>query len=160
MLKRSWRALLSGLGGAGALRDPLASRLGRLERQVMDVVWQNDRVSVRDVRSRLGRPVAYTTVMTTLDRLFKKGLLQRVRDGRAFVYHPAVSRNDLEAAVASRMLGAWLDAGQDGAGPVLSRLVDVIGDRDETLLAELERLVRERRSRLPQPSRSTTPTGN
>ena len=159
MLKRSWRALLSGLSGAGALRDPLASGLGRLERQVMDIVWQNDRVRVQDVRSRLGRPVAYTTVMTTLDRLFKKGLLQRVREGRAFVYHPAMSRKDLEAAAVSGMRGALLD-GQDGAGPVLSRLVDVIGDRDETLLAELERLVREKRSRLPQPSRSTTPTGN
>ena len=145
MLKGSWRALLSGLTGAGGRRDPLGSALGRLERQVMDVVWRGHKVSVRDVRSQLGRPVAYTTVMTTLDRLFKKGLLHRVRKGRAFMYHAAFSRNDLESAVASGLLRDWLDARQGGAGPVLSHLVEVIGDRDETLLAELERLIREKR---------------
>jgi predicted transcriptional regulator len=144
MLK-SWRALLSGLTGSGGSRDPLRTALGSLERQVMDVVWRNDRVSVRDVRSQLGRPVAYTTVMTTLDRLFKKGLLERVREGRAFMYHAAVSRNDLESAVASGLLRSLLDARQGGAGPVLSHLVEVIGDRDDALLAELERLVREKR---------------
>ena len=145
MFKGSWRSLLSGLRGASADRDPLGSGLGRLEREVMDVVWQNDRASVREVQTRIARTVAYTTVMTTLDRLFKKGLLERVREGRAFVYRAAFTRQDLEAAVAAGLLRGLLDTGSGGARPLLSNLVDVIGDRDGALLDELEALVQEKR---------------
>ena len=144
MLKGSWRAWLGGLGAAGE-RDPLGSALGRLEREVMNIVWQNDRVSVREVRAQLARAVAYTTVMTTLDRLFKKGLLERVREGRAFVYRASHTRQDVEAAVASGLLRGLLESGAGGTRPVLSNLVDVISDRDGALLDELEELVREKR---------------
>ena len=98
----------------------------------------------RSVRSSLGT-VAYTTVMTTLDRLFKKGLLERVREGRAFVYRAAHTRQDVEAAVASGVLRGLLEGGAGGTRPVLSNLVDVISDRDSALLDELEELVREKR---------------
>jgi predicted transcriptional regulator len=144
MLKRAWRAWLGGLGDSGE-RDPLDSSLGHLERQVMDVVWRNDRVSVREVRAQLARTVAYTTVMTTLDRLFKKGLLERVREGRAFVYRAVHTRQDVESAVASGLLRGLLERGAGGTRPVLSNLVDVISDRDSALLDELEQLVREKR---------------
>ncbi|MFL5336665.1 MAG: BlaI/MecI/CopY family transcriptional regulator, partial [Geminicoccaceae bacterium] len=56
-------------------RDPLQAALGRLEREVMDVVWSSAEHTVKDVQGRLPRKAAYTTVMTTLDRLFKKGLV-------------------------------------------------------------------------------------
>jgi predicted transcriptional regulator len=149
MFKGSWRALLAGLTSSAGERDPLGSALGHLERQVMDVVWQNERVSVRDVRAQLARTVAYTTVMTTLDRLFKKGLLLRVREGRAFVYCAAFTRQDVESAVASGLLRRLLEGGAGGVGPVLSNLVDVIGDRDGALLDELEELVRKKRRQNP-----------
>ena len=68
-------------GWLGSTRDPLRAALGRLERAVMDTVWAGGDFSVRDVQSTLGRPAAYTTVMTTLDRLFKKGLVRRRREG-------------------------------------------------------------------------------
>jgi predicted transcriptional regulator len=119
--------------------------LGRLEREVMDIVWRSGSVNVRDVRRQLSKPAAYTTVMTTLDRLFKKGLLGRERDGRAFVYRAALSRQHVEAAVASGLLIGLLETGPGGARPVLSNLVDVIGDRDDALLDELEDLVRRKR---------------
>jgi predicted transcriptional regulator len=119
--------------------------LGRLEREVMDIVWRSGAVNVRDVRVQLSKPAAYTTVMTTLDRLFKKGLLARERDGRAFVYRAALSRQDVEAAVASGLLIGLLERGAGAARPVLSNLVDVIGDRDDALLDELEDLVRQKR---------------
>ena len=54
-------------------------------------------LSVREVRSGLGDGLAYTTVMTTLDRLYKKGLLERQRDGRAFRYAARASREALAA---------------------------------------------------------------
>jgi predicted transcriptional regulator len=58
--------------------------LGPLERQVLEQVWQRHEVSVRDVFIAFGESVAYTTLMTTLDRLYKKRLLSRRKDGRAF----------------------------------------------------------------------------
>jgi predicted transcriptional regulator len=68
--------------------------LGELERAVMDVLWARSAPStVRDVTSRLAdRELAYTTVMTVLDRLVKKGFAVRERDGRAWSYSPAASR--------------------------------------------------------------------
>jgi hypothetical protein len=62
--------------------------LGPLEMQVMNVAWSVGRCSVRDVVERLNSKLAYTTVMTTLDRLFKKGLLEREKSERAFLYSP------------------------------------------------------------------------
>lgn len=125
--------------------DPLESALGRLERQVMEVVWSNPRQSVRDVQGRLGHRAAYTTVMTTLDRLFKKGLVSRELVGRAFIYSAARSRDELAADLTSGLLSGILAGGSDAARPFLSNLVDAVGAGDGDLLDELERLVRERR---------------
>jgi predicted transcriptional regulator len=150
MLKGSWRTLLTGLrGAAGAGRDPLAPALGRLEREVMAVVWRSERVSVRGVQAQIPRAIAYTTVMTTLDRLFKKGLLERTMEGRAFLYRAAFTRDEVEAAVASGLLRGLLESGA-GLRPVLSNLVDAIGDRDRALLDELEALVKEKRRERPE----------
>lgn len=125
-------------------KDPLAAALGRLERQVMEVVWQHELVSVKDVQTEMPRRVAYTTVMTTMDRLFKKGMLDRERDGRAFRYRAACTRQDVERAVAGGLLRALLEA-EGAARPMLSNLVDAISEKDNALLDELEELVREKR---------------
>ena len=114
----------------------------------MEIVWQHDAVSVKDVHSQMPRRVAYTTVMTTMDRLFKKGMLGRSRDGRAFRYRPAYSRGEVERLVAAGLLRALLDAG-GAARPMLSNLVDAIGEKDRALLDELEQLVREKRRETP-----------
>ncbi len=81
-----------------------APRLGDLERVVMDHLWQfteDERggATVREVLDLFSgeREIAYTTVMTVLDRLSKKGLVTRVRDGRAWRYSPAGSREALTA---------------------------------------------------------------
>ena len=142
--------MLKGIRGAwlrGA-RDPLRTALGRLERAVMDTVWQGGDFAVRDVRARLARPFAYTTIMTTLDRLYKKGLVLRRREGRAFVYTAAIERHELEASMTTGLLNGMLSHGPSAAQPFLSNLVDVVGDRDDRLLDELERLVREKRERM------------
>lgn len=74
--------------------------LGELEQAVMDVLWaSNEPRPVRDVQVELSskRPLAYTTVMTVLDRLAKKKVVERVLVGRAWFYQPAVTRADLVA---------------------------------------------------------------
>lgn len=142
--------MFKGFRGAWLLgtRDPLRAALGRLERAVMDTVWQRVDLSVRDVQRLLDRPVAYTTVMTTLDRLYKKGLVSRRREGRAFVYAAAIQRHELEASMTTGLLNGMLAGGSRAAQPFLSNLVDVVGDCDDALLDELERLVRDKRKRM------------
>ena len=75
--------------------------LGELEHRIMAVLWASDQpVSVRTVHETLqaDKDLAYTTVMTVLDRLAKKGLVLREQQGRAWIYRPAQSQADLLAA--------------------------------------------------------------
>lgn len=132
----------------GPHRDPLGAALGALEREVMDVVWSGGQFNVRDVQARLPRQVAYTTVMTTLDRLFKKGLAVRSRSGRAFVYSAAQTRPELEAAVAGGVVYGLLSNTSGGAMPILSNLVEAVGGKDPELLTTLEQLIRSKRRAL------------
>lgn len=135
----------SALGWWRSRKHPLQSALGHLERDVMEVLWRGSDLPVRDVQSRLARRVAYTTVMTTLDRLFKKGFVQRERRQRAFVYTAAYSREEVRGFVAAGLLTGFLQDGQGAARPLLSNLVDVVAERDDALLDELEALVRAKR---------------
>jgi predicted transcriptional regulator len=133
--------------GFKSSRDFLERSLGSLEREVMALVWDRGEITVRDACEHLGSSVAYTTVMTTMDRLFRKGLLTRRKAGRAFAYCAAASRDDLEKAVAADVVHSLLqDAGREPL-PILSSLVDAVSDRDRALLDELERLIREKRRR-------------
>ena len=80
---------------------------GELEMAIMDVMWAaNSPCVVREVRERLryGRPVAYTTVMTVMDILYRKGVLQRVKQGRAWRYWPAEQREEHDARVMTEVL--------------------------------------------------------
>ncbi len=135
------------LWGFKSPRDLAGGALGALEQRVMDLVWTEREITVRDAQSRFGEAVAYTTLMTTLDRLFKKGLLHRRKVGRAFAYSPAVSRDELHQAMAAGLLDNLL-AGRRPALPALSSLVDAVGEHDRDLLDELERLVQEKRRAL------------
>lgn len=114
----------------------------------MDILWQSDGFTVREVHVKFERTLAYTTVMTTLDRLYKKGFVSRTRSGRAFVYRASMTRAQTEAAVTSGMLHGLLSSG--AAMPILSNLVDVVGNRDGglELLGALEAIVREKRRQL------------
>ena len=131
--------------GFKSSREILESRLGVLERQVMSVVWNAGELNVREACELLGSAVAYTTVMTTMDRLFKKRLLARRKVGRAFVYSAAATRDQLEGAVANELVQSLLQQHGGEPLPLLSSLVDAVSDRDRALLDELERLIREKR---------------
>ncbi|MCK9929945.1 BlaI/MecI/CopY family transcriptional regulator [Frankia sp. Mgl5] len=89
-------------------------RLGDLEAEIMDRVWSaRGPVAVRDVRALLEptRPLAYTTVMTVMDRLFHKGWLTRERAGRSYRYQPALSRSAYTALLMRSVLSATDDRG-------------------------------------------------
>jgi len=116
----------------------------------MDVVWARGESSVREVVDLLDRPLAYTTVMTTLDRLYKKGLLDRRKFNRAFVYSPRMSRSQWEQELAGSLVAGLLAGPHNSSEVLISCLVDAVGQRDQAVLEELERRIREKRRELEQ----------
>ena len=126
-------------------REVLGLSLGKLERAVMDEVWARGRASASDIYRAFGERTAYTTWMTTLDRLFKKGLLVREKEGRAYLYSPRMTREEFERGVAEDVLGGLLDRTADGAEPLLACIVEAVSERDRALLDELQRLVEEKK---------------
>ena len=122
--------------------------LGKLERRVLEEAWRRAELTVRDVYVAFGENIAYTTLMTTLDRLYKKNLLQRRKDGRAFIYSPAVSRQEFEHGIRADVIDGLVGHGAEGVEPVLACIVDAVSDHDRELLDELERLIKEKRREL------------
>ena len=127
---------------------PLESTFGPLEIRVLEALWaRGTPACVRDIQP--GFPgVAYTTLMTTLDRLFRKGALLRHKTGRAFYYRPKASQQDLISELAGSTFATMLPVDMESMRPILSMFVTTIGDRDQKLLDELEALVRARRAEL------------
>ena len=109
--------------------------LGSLEAKIMRVAWDHpDRfMPVREMVALLDEGLAYTTVMTVMNRLYEKGLLRRRRAGRAWSYRPTGSN---EAYIAAAMADA-LNAAEDRTAALLHFLADL--DRDEA--AALRRLL-------------------
>ncbi len=125
--------------------DVASQGLGPLERDVLNQVWQRNEVSVRDVYLAFDKAVAYTTLMTTLDRLFKKRLLDRRKEGRAFLYCSAVTAEELDMGIKEDLIDGLLGRESHGVEPVLACIVDAISERDTELLDELDRLIKEKR---------------
>jgi predicted transcriptional regulator len=130
-------------------RKPAASpSLGHLESTVMEILWAEGESSVHDVIERLRRPLAYTTVMTTLDRLFKKGFLDRRKPERAFLYAPRLSRREWEQKRADELVAGFLAGSRPSGELLISSLVNAVGQHDEALLDELEKKIRVKRKEL------------
>jgi predicted transcriptional regulator len=127
----------------------IALRLFELEAAIMDVVWSRKLVAfaVSDVHSVLERrrEIAYTTVMTTLSRLYEKGILERKRDGKRYLYSPRFSREELLQSTARDVLRGLSAGASRGA---LAMLVDTVSSADEAALDQLELVIKRRRKEL------------
>jgi predicted transcriptional regulator len=128
-------------------RDASLGQLGSLETDVMERIWTRGEISVRDLHSDFVDRLAYTTVMTTLDRLFKKGLLKRRKQGKAFFYSPAFSEQEYQEMLTLHLFGMVLHDPRH-SNAVLSRFVDAVTERDKQMLDRLEQLVKAKRRAL------------
>lgn len=122
--------------------------MGHLERTVMETLWERGRGNVRDVVRWLGRPLAYNTVMTTLDRLHKKGMLDRVKRDRAYFYAPRLTRLEWRQKQAGDLVAGFLSGPSEAGGLLVSCLVDAVGEYDAALLDDLEERIRLKRLEL------------
>jgi predicted transcriptional regulator len=122
--------------------------LGPLEISIMNILWERGESNVREVMEQLDRGLAYTTVMTTLDRLFKKGLLDRHKLHRSFVYLPKYSHQAWQEKRAGELVAHFLAGPEPSRELLLSCFLDVVGGHDAALLDELEKRIRIRRKEL------------
>ncbi len=117
--------------------------LGDLEAEIMEHVWSCGCASVRDVHAKLeSRGLAYTTVMTVMSRLSEKGLLDKEKIGKQYLYRPTLTREEFEESVARSVLSGLVGSLGRSA---LASFVDSLDD--EECLRELEELIREKRKR-------------
>lgn len=124
------------------------ARLGPLEWRVLEALWERTTIaSVRDLQPDFP-DIAYTTLMTTLDRLHRKGVLRREKSGRAFLYAPRLTRAQFDSARATAAVRTALEGDGESVGLLLSFLVQAVSERDHELLDDLEALVRARRAEI------------
>ncbi|HKV26097.1 MAG TPA: BlaI/MecI/CopY family transcriptional regulator [Candidatus Acidoferrum sp.] len=128
--------------------------LGALEFELMQLLWARGESCVRELVPKLSRPLAYTTVMTTLDRLYKKGLLDRQESERAFCYSPRFTREEWERMRAGSLVAGFLAGPSRSRELLLSALLDAVGSHDPELLDELEKKIRDRRKALARKGQS------
>ena len=116
--------------------QPPPPALGPLEFEVMDVLWARGECGVRDVIPCLGRSRAYTTVMSALDRLFRKGFAERRAVGQVFLYSPRLSREDWTSQMVGNLMAVSVES-RVPATEAASFLVEAISRKDDSLLDQL-----------------------
>jgi predicted transcriptional regulator len=121
--------------------------LGPLERRIFEEVWLRKSVTVRELVADGKLRLAYTTVMTTLDRLFKKGLLDRAEEGKAFRYSARCASADIPRLVAVTRVRQWIESAAPSCLP-LSCFVEAVSEHDVKLLDELRDLVESEQDKL------------
>jgi predicted transcriptional regulator len=131
-------------------------QLGPFEQQLLREVWSRGDATVRELIEHSNLHQAYTTVMTTMDRLYKKGLLDRVAEGRAFRYTPRLTFDELQRGAAIDGIRQLLGSGDTSSLP-LSYLVEALSAHDAQLLDELQILIERKRRELKSAERGTQP---
>jgi predicted transcriptional regulator len=126
-------------------KHTLAEVLGPLEAEVMEVVWDRNEVTVRDVHKTLkaNRDIAYTTVMTTLGRLTDKGLLRRVEGQPAHHYSAIVSREQYARSTVKSVVD-WLVS--HFPDPAVAYFVDKVREEDEEVIDRLKVAIAKRKA--------------
>ncbi len=124
-------------------KDGLVKVLGPLETEIMRLLWQEKRSTVKKVHRKLAqqRDIAYTTVMTTMSRLADKGVLNRQRDGLAYVYTPAISEDEFVSLVVSQVLDGLLD---DYSEMAIDYMVDYLARNSPNELNRLQQTIQQR----------------
>jgi predicted transcriptional regulator len=124
--------------------EPARLRLGPLECRILEEVWSRKSLTVRELLADGKIQLAYTTVMTTLDRLFKKGLLDRSEEGKAFRYSARCTPAEMPRLVAVTGMQRWIGSTRPSS-LLLSYFVEAVSAHDARLLDELRVLVDQKR---------------
>ncbi|MDO8313423.1 MAG: BlaI/MecI/CopY family transcriptional regulator [Sideroxyarcus sp.] len=122
--------------------------LGDLEKAVLDDLWMNQSGDPNAVHQRVGviREISLHTVQSTLERLYRKTMLERTKIRHSFVYSPRLSREETMSSLIGALLASF---GQTASTPMLSAFVEYAASVDESNLGRLEDLIAIRRADHP-----------
>jgi predicted transcriptional regulator len=115
---------------------------GPLEAKIMDVLWNDVEMTIKDVQQVLEREklTNFNTVMTVMNRLVDKGILQKKTEGRSFLYKPILSREEFLTTQSKEMTNELMD---EFGNVVVSHMLDALEDVDDDLVAKLEQKIKE-----------------
>jgi len=122
--------------------------VGPLETELLELLWNSGEKNVNAVLELMNNRLAYTTVMTTLDRLYKKGILKRRMHDRAYYYQHRFTREEWVARSTDSFVSGLLANGNASPDLLASCLVEAVGNQDVALLDELEAKIRAKRRAL------------
>ena len=117
-----------------------ARQLTKCELELMEIIWRLGRVTVPEVASELDRPLAYTTVMSTMNTLDRKGTIRRCgMTGRAIIYEAVVSRDDVQQTMTADLTGALY------GGSAKALLISLLGSQtmSSVEIAELKSAIEQ-----------------
>ena len=119
-------------------------QLGALQTDIMSTIWEMGEATVQDVKVALEptRASAYTTVMTVMSRLVEQGLLTRRKEGRAYIYTPVESQEQVAGSILRSLVRRFYGG---TAVSAIAHLLETEEDIDEIELSRLEDLIREKR---------------
>ncbi len=122
------------------------SPLGDLEEKVMNVLWSIKKGTVRDVLNQLNKKenFAYTTIMTIMDRLYKKGLLKREKKGLGYVYYPVMAKEEFERKTAEKVLTELIENNPELTVAAFKGAVEKLSDEE---IEKLYRILEEKRKK-------------
>ena len=115
---------------------------GPLEAKIMDILWNNDEMTIKEVQHNLEKEKAmnFNTVMTVMNRLVEKGILQKRTEGRSSMYKPVQSRNEFVDTQSKEMTNELMD---EFGNMVVSHMLDALEDVDDELVTKLEMKIKE-----------------
>jgi predicted transcriptional regulator len=120
--------------------------IGRLERSILDILWENQGIPGREIHQRMlnERKLAYTTTLTILDRMVKKGSALRKKEGSLFLYYPSMKKEEFEQRVASTMIRGIYEM---APSPAISAFVEILSSMDESEINEIISRVEKKKGR-------------
>lgn len=116
---------------------------GELEARLVEAIWDLNEASVQDIIDHLGGDLNYKTTMTVLNRLVDKGVLQREKAGRVFVYSATTTRQNLLADVFDRMVRGMFDT--EFREIALTQMIETAEALDPQILNDLDQLIQQRK---------------
>jgi len=124
---------------------PFQRDLGQREREIMETIWKIGSGSVHEIAERLSTKLAHTTVMTFVVRLHRKGMLQRQKKDRGYIYSPRLSAREMEHRRAAELIRRFFSDSTQHPDLLLSCFVEALHQYDTELLNQLEARISDAR---------------
>lgn len=115
---------------------------GPLEAKIMDILWNDVEMTIKDVQQVLDKDkqTNFNTVMTVMNRLVEKGILEKRAEGRSSLYKPVQSREEFLSEQSKEMTNELMD---EFGNVVVSHMLDALEDVDDDLVAKLEQKIKQ-----------------